>query len=132
MHRISNAVAFNTITMEWMVIGRLRLNKQDANAYSLAFKNIFSRCSSSNSNFQLGDTLIGIVTDWSDSEINGLKKAIGNDVAEKLLKGCNVHWLRSCKRIAERIATSADRPRERSIFLVLQLPYRNSRVKLIS
>ena len=107
-------MAFNTITIEWMVIGRLRLNTQDANAYSLAFNKIFSR---SNSNFKLGDTLIAIVTDWSDSEINGLKKAIGNDVAEKLLKGCTVHWLRSCKRIAERIATSADRPRERSVFL---------------
>ena len=70
--------------MEWMVIGRLRLNTQDANAYSLAFNKIFSR---SNSNFKLGDTLIAIVTDWSDSEINGLKKAIGNDVAEKFIKG---------------------------------------------
>ena len=83
--------------MEWMVIGRLQLNKQDANAYSLAFKKIFSKCSNSNDSFKVGETLIGIVTDWSDAEINGLKMAIGKDTAEKLLKGCSVHWLRSCK-----------------------------------
>jgi len=33
-----NAVAFNKVTMDWMVVGRLRLNKQTADAYALAFK----------------------------------------------------------------------------------------------
>ena len=36
-----NAVAFNTILMEWMVIARIRLNKQSADAYALAFKKVF-------------------------------------------------------------------------------------------
>ena len=35
---IFNAVAFNCTSMEWMVIGRLRLDKQSKEAYSLAFK----------------------------------------------------------------------------------------------
>ena len=98
--------------MEWMVIGRLWLNKQIASAYCLAFKKVFGKCSTSNSSYKLGETLIGIVTDWSDAQINGLKKAIGKDAAKRLLKGCSVHWLRSCKRVAERISNSSDKPSE--------------------
>ena len=71
---IFNAVAFNNVTMELMVIGRLRLNKQNASAYCLAFKKVFEKCSTSNSSFKLGETLIGIVTDWSDTQINGQKQ----------------------------------------------------------
>ena len=41
--------------------------------------------------FELGSTLQGVVTDWSDAEINGLKMAVGKRTAEKLLKGCKVH-----------------------------------------
>ena len=70
---IFNAIAFNKITMDWMAVGRLRLNKQPADAYAIAFKKIFSKCSGSNSSFVVGETLIGVVTDWSDAEINGLK-----------------------------------------------------------
>ena len=55
---IFNAVAFNNVTMEWMVIGRLRLNKQNASAYGLAFKKVFGKCSTSNSSFKLGETLL--------------------------------------------------------------------------
>ena len=80
---IFNAVAFNNISM---VIGRLRLSKQSATAYSIAFKKLFSKCSMSNKSFVVGETLLGIVTDWSDAEINGLKLAVGNDMAERLLK----------------------------------------------
>jgi len=32
--------------------------------------------------------LMGVVTDWSDAKINGLRMAVGKETAEKLLKGC--------------------------------------------
>ena len=66
--------------------------------------------------FELGLILQGIVTDWSDAEIRGLKTAVGKDMAEKLLKGCKVHWQRSCQRVAEKVLSSRDRLRER-VFL---------------
>ena len=44
-----------------------------------------------------------MITDWSDGEINGLKQAIGKPTAEKLLKGCAVHWNRSCQRVADHL-----------------------------
>ena len=59
----------------------------------------------------------GIVTDWSDAEIRGLKAAVGKDMAEKLLKGCKVHWQQSCERVAEKVLSSRDRLREKRVFL---------------
>ena len=111
---IFNAVAFNRTVMEWMVVGRLRMNKQTADAYCLAFKKLFSKCSDTCSSFGVGESLLGVVTDWSDAEINGLKMAIGKENAEKLLKGCSVHWQHLCHRISERITSTEE---EQCIFL---------------
>ena len=33
----------------------------------------------------------------------GLREAVGEDVADRLLWGCNVHWARSYQRVAERV-----------------------------
>ena len=38
---IFNAVDFNTTTMEWMVVARVRINKLNVDAYALAYKKIF-------------------------------------------------------------------------------------------
>ena len=81
------------------------------------FKKLFDKCQSINEDFELGSTLQGIITDWSDAEINGLKRAVGKKTAEKLLKGCKVYWQRSCQRAAERVLSSQDRKRERVFFL---------------
>ena len=43
---IFNAIAFNCTSMEWMLIGHVRLYKQSKEAYTLAFKKILERCSS--------------------------------------------------------------------------------------
>ena len=114
---IFNAVAFNKVSMEWMVVARLRLDAQTALAYSLAFKKVFEKCKRFNKEFELGSTLQGIITDWSDAEISGLKMAVGKNLAEKLLKGCKVHWQRSCQRVADKVATSKDRKKEKDIFM---------------
>ena len=58
---------------------------------------------------------------WSDPEINGLKQAIGKPTAEKLLKGCAIHWNHSCQRVADRAASSEDKQREKRVFLISSL-----------
>ena len=63
-----NAVAFNHQTMEWMVIARIWLDQQGASAYELAFRKMFDKCKQVDTAFVLGKTLLGVVTDWSDSE----------------------------------------------------------------
>ena len=94
--------------------GYSRLNRQTAEAYALAFKKVFTRCSSLNPCFKPGSTLLGVLTDWSDAEINGLKNAVGKDIAEVLLKGCRVHWNRSCLRVADKVTRSNG---EKEVFL---------------
>ena len=43
---IFNVVAFDKVTMEWLVVASLRLDKQDSFAYGLAFKKLFDKCKS--------------------------------------------------------------------------------------
>ena len=88
-----NALAFNDTLMESVIISRVRLNKQSSEAYRLAFKKVLQKCPSEN--------LLGLVVDWSDAQIKGLQLAVGIEKADKLLKGCKIHWFRSCQRVAE-------------------------------
>ena len=92
------------------------MDKLNSAAYCLAFKKIFEKCEACNSQFLDGDSLTGIVVDWSDAQINGLHLAIGKEKAEKLLKGCKVHWIRSCQRVANKIASSSNKQREKHCF----------------
>lgn len=104
------AVVFNNITMEWMVVARVWLSTQSEQGYRLAYKKMFDHCKDQYSNFDLGKSLQAIVIDWSDAEVNGLKAAIGEKQAMSLFRGCKVHWLRSCQRVAERVASSENKP----------------------
>ena len=51
-------------------------------------KKVFEKCKRFNKEFELGSTLQGIITDWSDAEISGLKMAIGNDLGQTKLIFC--------------------------------------------
>lgn len=94
-----NVAAFNEVTMQWMVVSRVRLTSQSALAYKLAYEKNFSKCKSDHPEFCPGVSLSGVVTDWSDAEIQGLGGAVGPETARKLLRGCSVHWARSWQRI---------------------------------
>ena len=65
-----------------------RKNNKSVDAYSIAFKKVFNKCN----DFVVGEMLLGVVTNWLDVGINGLKLALGTETAESLLKGCHVHW----------------------------------------
>ena len=62
---------------------------------------------------------MGVVIDWSDAEAAGLNLAVGEHKAAELLKGCKVHWQRSCQRIANRIASSKNKQKEKEVFLAI-------------
>ena len=95
-----NIVSFNYTTMDWMVVSRIRLSQQNADAYALVFGKSFAKCKDKH-DFEPGKTLLGIVIDWCDAEINGLGKAVGKQMAVELLKGCNVHWTQSWQRVRD-------------------------------
>ena len=80
---------------------------------------MFDHCSQSCKTFEIGKTLLGVVIDWSDAEAAGLKKAVGEQKAEEFLKGCKVHWQHSCQQIANRVASSKNKQKEKDIFLAI-------------
>ena len=102
-----SVTAFDTVTMKWVVVCRIRITKQTQNAYAMRFRLLFQTCQKEQPRFALGVTLHGGVLDWSDAEANGLRDAVGSDMAEKLLKGCQVHWVRSYQQCAKRVVAKA-------------------------
>ena len=77
-HCLVNAVAFNEITLEWMVVSECGRIIRVSKGTGLAFKKVFDHCKEKHPDFKLGDFLLAVIVDWSDAEINGLKTAIGN------------------------------------------------------
>lgn len=76
-----------------MTVARVYLNKLTSDAYCKCFEAIFSAASSATTKFAVGQSLVGIITDWSDHQFAGLEKAVGKDVAESVVKGCQVHLI---------------------------------------
>ena len=66
------------------------MNKLDAPAYTEVFKAIFSQVKTDYPEFKVGGSLKGIIADWSDTQLLGLTDAVGNKVADVLVKGCQV------------------------------------------
>ena len=81
---LCNVAAFNEATMKWMVVSRVRMDKQGKNAHKLAFSKTFNKCKTDYPEFEPGKTLLGVVVDWSDAEIQGLGSAVGPETARKL------------------------------------------------
>ena len=129
-----NAVVFNEVTLEWMVVARVWLNNQSEQGYRLAFKKMFDHCKEKYPAFGLGKSLSAVIVDWSDAEINGLKTAIGDKLAMSLLRGCKVHWIRSCQRVADRVASPNNKDSEKKIFLQIarKIQYVKSAVDTIA
>ena len=98
-----NATVFDYNTMKWAVVARMRGNKEDTNFYKKAFELVFHYCRKDHPKFKVGDTLKGIIVDWSDTETKGLREVVGDKIADSVLKGCNVHWTRSYQRVAEKV-----------------------------
>ena len=73
--------------MDWVVISRVRLTKQDHSAYCLTFSKTFNKCSLDHSSFKAGETLYAVVIDWSDAEVRGLCDAVGEQVGQSLVRG---------------------------------------------
>ena len=74
-----------------MTVAWVRLNKLTAEAHSERFKAIFSSVAKTYPSFSVEKSLVGILMDWSDQQFNGLEQAVEKDVAEAVVKGCQVY-----------------------------------------
>lgn len=99
-----NATVFDEVTMKWVIVARLRSNKENSEMYRKAFTLMFDTCRADEPSYDVHKSLQGIIIDWSDTERSGLVKALGSELATKLLRGCAVHWARSYQRVAARVA----------------------------
>ena len=71
-------------------VARVLLNKQSAEAYKIAFENVFAAVTASYPNFNGGKSLEGITVDFSDAQAQGLRDALGEEFASNILRGCKV------------------------------------------
>lgn len=67
------------------------LNKLTTDAYQKCFSSMFDAVSNAYPGFKVGKSLVGIIMDWSDQQFSGLELAVGKDVAESIVKGCQVY-----------------------------------------
>ena len=73
-----------------MVVARVRISKLTSEAYKEAFRAMFSTIKADHPKFTVGKTLYGVIVDWSDAQIRGLKEAVGSELAMEIIKGCQV------------------------------------------
>ena len=69
------------------------MTSRSVQAYALCFMKTFEQCKKDHPNFTVGVSLVGVVVDWSDAQCNGLRLALGKELADKLLRGCEVYTL---------------------------------------
>ena len=81
-----------------MIVARIRLNRLDASAYETCFGALFKRVKELHPEFSVGKTLLGILADWSDTQIKGLENVLGSDTISLVMKGCQVRHRCSYKR----------------------------------
>ena len=67
------------------------------------FELMYHTCKSYHSNFKVGESLKGIIIDWSDTKTKGLREPLGENVADKIFKRCNIHWTRSYLRVDDKL-----------------------------
>ena len=86
----------------------MRASKEDTESYKTGFSLMFKTCPTDFSKF---GSLKGIIVDWSDTQTKRLRQAVGDDVADRLLRSCNVHRTRSYQYhcVEERINSSVQK-----------------------
>ena len=66
-----NIVAFNHLTMEYMICGRANLDRVTVEAYQVAFSGIFNCVKNYYPEFDPKDSLQAVIVDYSDAQIQG-------------------------------------------------------------
>lgn len=111
-----NMVVFNSTNMHYQAVARVLCDKQNGESYATSFQEVFDQVTRCYPNFKKGHSLTQILVDFDDAEYNGLVKVVGKDFAEKVIRGCSVHWMKSVNRVAKIVCTSDD---EESVFKYL-------------
>jgi hypothetical protein len=96
-----NLVVFNKDTLQYQAVAWVLCDKQDGESYATSFYEIFKYVIKNHPNFKNGKALKQIMVDFDDAEYNGFVEVLGKDIAEAVIRGCSVHWIRSVDRVAD-------------------------------
>ena len=70
---------------------------------------MFDKVTGEYPNFKKGRAVKQILVDFDDAKYNGLVEVLGTDFAQKVIRGCSVHWMRSVNRIAKMVCASREK-----------------------
>lgn len=94
-----NIVCFNYETLQFQAGARILMNNLSTQAYEKAFGKAMEVTTNVHPGFENGKIVQGWILDFSTSQLDGLKKLLGDDADEKV-RGCDVHFMRNGKKVA--------------------------------
>ena len=94
--------------------------------YAHCFRSIFETVKKEYPSFNVGDSLQGIVLDWSDQQMKGLETVVGIKFAAKVAKGCRVHFFRSVKRVGEQVNKNNTQSYRAFTIIAYEIPNQNN------
>ena len=96
-----NVVCLNSITTNYMACGRALLNKQDGISIGKALNVLVQNVKEQN-DYNILTAHKEILLDFDDAEANAFISTFGMEISN-LLRGCEVHFLRSAMRMARKV-----------------------------
>ena len=68
-------------------VARVYLDKITAEALATVLREMFDQVKLDHSNFIVGETLKGILVDWSDTQLKALRVVLGDKIVDNVTKG---------------------------------------------
>ena len=61
---------------------------EQAGCHCIFCRALFHKVKKAHPEFVVGETLKGMLADWSDTQLKGLEGAVRDDTVKKVMKGC--------------------------------------------
>ena len=117
-----NLVTFNYETLLFQTVARVLMNNLSSFAYKFAFSKVFEIATVLHPEFEKGQNLKAVILDFSTAQREGLSEVLGENSASKTIRGCEVHYQRNVKKVADKICVDKD---SKEVFkkIAYKIPY---------
>ena len=114
-----------TKLLSYVPVFRVFVNKQDTTAIAKVISQVFNHINENDKTFDNGSKIEQIMVDFSDAEDAGLRKALGEDFVNRVLRACDFHYKQSVYRVATFVTETTP---QQELFLTSQKnPWCNTR-----
>ena len=104
------------VPMYWIFV-----NKQDGTAIAFVVETAFRNIQAHYPQFNMGSNIEQLMVDFSDAKENGLRAVLGNDLINKVIRGCKFHFMQSTEKVAM-LVTETDMQKQMFIHLARKIP----------